>query len=112
MPWAAVAGAVITAYASSRDKDKESKDNKTSTELGFQRQAWLDEKQRKWGLEDRQYKEDAIAGFRGFAPESANTFNGVAFNEPERTSTEGLADFDPNRKGAINRPKPLMGAGG
>ena len=120
MPWAVAATAVVGAYSSYQDqKDKEDarKNDKELTELGFQRQAWLDEKKRKYDLEDRKYKEDAIGGFRAFAPESAKTFNGQPVVAPTPTSTSGLAEFDPNKPGAIQfglpddayNPKPLMG---
>lgn len=122
MPWGVVATAAVTAYSSyqdQKDKDKARKEDKEMTELGFQRQNWLDQQQRKWNLEDRQYKEDAIGGFRQYAPEMATNFQGKPFQTPERTSTEGLAAFDPNKPGAIQygltdedyyaKPKPLMG---
>jgi len=120
MPWAVAATVVVGAYSSYQDqkaKDKASKDDKEMTELGFQRQAWLDQQQRKWNLEDRKYKEDAIAGFRGFAPDSARTFNGVAVQAPAPTNTGGLMNFDPNKPGALGnvdemgKPKPLMTGG-
>ena len=112
MGWGALATAAVAAYSSYSDqKDKEDsrKDQKDLSQLGFQRQNWLDQQQRKWNLEDRKYKEDAIAGFRQFAPASASTFNGSQFQTPPPTSTEGLAAFDPNVPGAIGpKPKPLL----
>jgi len=120
MPWGVVATAAVAAYGSYEDqKDKEDarKENKELSELGFNRQNWLDQQQHKWGLEKRQYVEDSIAGFRQYAPESATNFGGKPFQTPERTSTAGLAAFDPNTEGAIQygltdedfKPKPLMG---
>jgi hypothetical protein len=124
VPWGVVGMAAAAAYGSYEDQKAQEdarKDNKEMTELGFQRQAWLDQQQRKWNLEDRKYVEDATAGFRGFAPEMARNMNGVQVQTPTPTSTEGLAQFDPNKPGAIEfglkdedyaKPKPLMSAGG
>lgn len=121
MPWAVAATAVIGAYSSYEEQKAQEdaqKDSKEMSELGFQRQAWLDQQQRKWNLEDRKYVEDSIGGFRGFAPQSANVFQGQAFQQPKPTTTEGLQDFDPNKPGAMQfglndddyaKPKPLMG---
>ena len=120
MPWAVAATAVVGAYSSyqeQKDKEDARKDEKDMSELGFQRRSWLDQQQRKWNLEDRKYKEDSIGGFRSFAPESARTFNGQPVVAPTPTSTSGLAEFDPNKPGAIHfglpddpkKPKPLMG---
>lgn len=121
MPWGVVATAAVAAYGSYEEQkaqDDARKDNKELTELGFNRERWLNEQQRKWNLEDRKYVEDAVAGFRQYAPESATNFGGKPFQTPERTSTAGLAAFDPNKPGAIQygltdedyaKPKPLMG---
>lgn len=121
MPWGVVATAAVAAYGSYEEQkaqDDARKENKELTELGFNRQNWLDQQQRKWNLEDRQYVEDSVAGFRQYAPESATNFGGKPFQTPERTSTAGLAAFDPNKPGAIQygltdedyaKPKPLMG---
>ena len=122
MPWGALATAAVAAYSSYEDQkqqDKNSKDNKEMTELGFQRQAWLDQQQRKWNLEDRRYKEEAVGGFRNFAPELAKNFNGQPVQSPAYTNTtEGLMNFDPNKPGSIlaandpAKPKPLLISGG
>lgn len=120
MPWAAVAGAVITSYSAQKQQDKAKKDTQDLSREGFQRQAWLDQQQRKWNLEDRKYVEDSIGEFKGFAPESATTFNGQQFQSPAPTNTGGLANFDPNTPGALAtqddpnymKPKPLMMSGG
>ena len=49
MPWGVVATAAVAAYSSYEEQqaaeDKE-KNNKELSELGFQRQAWLDQQQR------------------------------------------------------------------
>ena len=134
MPWGVVATAAVAAYGSYEDqkqKEKDSKDNKEMSELGFQRQAWLDQQQRKWNLEDRKYKEEAVGGFRDMAPDSAKTFNGKPVQSPAYTDTSaGLMGFDPNKPGSINasgqqyggqqfglpddaymKPKPLMMGG-
>lgn len=88
------------------------------SELGFQRQRWLEEQQRKFQLEDRQYVEDSIAGFRGFAPKGFDQFNGQQILPPARTDTSGLANFNPNQEGLMDQysnKKPLakaLGGGG
>jgi hypothetical protein len=99
-----VAGAAITAYGASEDSKDQSKAAKLNSELGFQREAWLDQQARKYALEDRRYVEDSIGGFRGFAPESARSFNGQPVQAPALTTTTGLADWNPNVRGAFNRP--------
>lgn len=117
MPWGVVATAAVAAYSSYEEQqaaeDKE-KNNKELSELGFQRRAWLDQQQRKWNLEDRKYVEDAVGGFRPFAPAMATNFNGTPVQSPAGTSTSGLMEFDPNKPGALTsaKPKPLMTAGG
>lgn len=105
----AAAGAAYQGYKGNKAKEEDRKNADELSELGFQRQAWLDQQSRKWALEDRRYKEDAIAGFRGFAPESANTFNGTPFQTPAPTTTTGLADWNPNEEGAIDFGGPILG---
>lgn len=114
MAAAAVVGAGVSAYGASKDADKKSKDDKLSSEQGFNRERWLQEQGRKWQLEDRQRGEKRIKNFRGFAPDSARNYNGVAVVAPEETSTEGLADFDPQQLGLLAKPseEPLMKTGG
>lgn len=112
---ATVAVGAYSAYSSAEAEEDARKDSEKYTELGFQRERWLNEQNRGFELEDRQYVEDSIGGFRGFAPESSLTFNGQQVVAPTRTSTDGLADFNPNVKGAfdyLNKPKPLMGSVG
>lgn len=99
-----IAGTVIKAYAANKAAKKAKQDTQEMTAEGFQRQAWLDQQQRKYALDDRKYKEDAIAGFRQFAPDYAKTFNGQPVGIPAATDTSGLADWDPNKKGNL----PLM----
>lgn len=101
---AAVAGTVIKSYSDRKAAKQQQDTQKEMTEEGFQRQAWLDQQQRKYALEDRKYKEDAVASFRPYAPESAKTFNGQPVGIPAVTDTSGLADWDPNKKGNL----PLM----
>jgi len=117
MPWGVVATAAVAAYSSYEEQkaaEEKQKDDKEMSELGFQRQAWLDQQQRKWNLEDRKYVEDAVGGFRPFAPAMATNFNGTPVQSPAGTSTSGLMEFDPNKPGALTsaKPKPLMTAGG
>lgn len=101
---AAIAGSVIKSYSDNKARKKAKDDQQEMSQEGFQRQAWLDQQQRKYALEDRKYKEDAIAGFRPYAPDSAKTFNGQPVFTPAETDTSGLADWDPNKKGNL----PLM----
>lgn len=98
---ATVAGAAISAYGASEDAKDKNKSDKMNSELEFQREAWLNQQARKYQLEDRRYVEDSIGGFRGFAPESSRTFNGQPVQAPTPTETTGLADWDPNVRGAI-----------
>jgi hypothetical protein len=106
-------GAGLSAMDAKKQADKDSKANKLATEQGFNRERWLQEQGRKWQLEDRQRGEKRIKNFRGFAPDSARNYNGVAVIAPEETSTEGLADFDPNQTGLLAKPQdPLMKTGG
>ena len=56
MPWGVVATAAVAAYGSYEEQkaqDDARKENKELTELGFNRERWLNEQQRKWNLEDR-----------------------------------------------------------
>lgn len=101
---ATVAGAAISAYGAKKQGDAAAKGSKAQlkqekeeSERKFQRDAYLGELARKWGLEDRRYKEDAVGGFRQFAPASAQA------EQPKLTTTEGLADFDPNKIGQGSR---------
>ena len=98
---AVVAGAAISAYGASEDAKDKNKSDKMNSELEFQREAWLNQQKRKYQLEDRRYVEDSIGGFRGFAPESSRTFNDQPVQAPTPTETTGLADWDPNVRGAI-----------
>lgn len=110
---ATVVGAGVSAYGASKDADKAAKNDKLASEKGFNRERFLQEQGRKWQLEDRQRGEKRIKNFRGFAPDSARTYNGVAVVAPEETSTAGLADFNPEQTGLLAKPKnPLMKVGG
>lgn len=98
---AGIAGAVISAYGQKKAGDAQAKGAKDAnkmteqeSEREFNRNRWLAEMQRKWQLQDRQYKEDAIGGFRSFATNHAMK---SGLSAPERTSDAGLADFDPNK---------------
>src|SRR5690242_10077346 len=98
---AAAAGAVITAYGAKKAGDAQAKGAKNANKMTeqeaereFNRNRWLAETQHMWQLQDRQYKEDAISGFRSYATNHALK---AGLSEPERTSVAGLADFDPNK---------------
>lgn len=102
MGWiAAIGGAVISAYGAKKSGDAQAKGAKGAnqmseqeTEREFNRNRWLAEMQRKWQLQDRAYKENAVGGFRSFATNHAMK-SGLA--SPEVTSDAGLAEFDPNK---------------
>ena len=94
----AAVGAAYGAYSENQAQGRAEKNRKELDELGFNRERWLAEQQRAYKLQDRQYVEDSIGGFRGFAPDYANSFNGQPVTPPQRTSTEGLMDFDPNQR--------------
>lgn len=93
MSWVGAAFSAGAAYIKSSQDSKDKKDAaKQSAELsdaGFRRQSYLDQQQRKWQLEDRQYKENAIGGFRNYGMEGPT---------PAGTSTTGLADWNPENK--------------
>lgn len=110
----AAVGAAYGAYSQNKAQKDAQKAGQEMSELGWQRQAWLDQQERKWALEDRRYVEDSIGGFRGFAPKGASTFNGQPVQAPTPTSTTGLADWNPNIKGGLvgqYPTKPLLGGG-
>jgi hypothetical protein len=91
-----VAAAAVSAYETDKENEQRKEDredaNLDSAE-SFARRAWLDQQQRKFELQDRQYKEDAIAGYRPF-------YTGPEVATPKPTTTQGLADWDPNAEGA------------
>jgi len=92
---ATAAAAAYNSYSARKQKDKDKKDASDLSKEGFRRQAWLDQQSRKWQLEDRKYKEDAIGGFRNAGPYTADSFPG--FQTPTPTSTAGLSDWDPEQ---------------
>jgi hypothetical protein len=95
---AAAAAAAYDSYESGKQRDEAREDSKEMSAGDFKRRAWLDQQQRKFALEDRRYKEDAIAGYRPY-------YTGPEVQPPAMTTTEGLADWDPNAEGPI----PLLG---
>jgi len=98
----AIGGALINAYGA---KKKASADAKAAKEQGqmssedrqkeFQRQAWLNEQARKWQLEDRAYKEDAVGNFRDWRSKGGPA-------EPVATTAGNLTQFDPNEIGQFS----------
>lgn len=97
--WVALAAMAVSAAYSSYDQNKQRRRaedaQKDLSREGFARQAWLDQQNRKWQLEDRRYKEDAIGGFRNAGPYTAADFPG--YTAPAPTTTTGLADWDPEK---------------
>lgn len=102
MSWVAVgatAVSVVGGYMSSKASSGAAKDqNKLSAqedELNFQRQAWLAQQQRMWQLQDRAYKQQAIAGFAKYGKQSGIT--------PPNQNAEmsQLNNFDPNKLGSV-----------
>lgn len=89
--------AILGSVKSDKDKKDAAKQSAELSAEGFRRQSYLDQQQRKWQLEDRQYKENAIRGFAGY---------GQAGPQGNPTSTAGLANFNPENKpvggGAMN----------
>ena len=97
---AAAAASAYDGYEKNKQNEQAKQDTQDLSEGGFERQAWLAQQQRKFALQDRQYKEDAIAGYRPF-------YTGPAVATPPPTSTQGLADWDPNATDGNGKPKPI-----
>lgn len=100
---AMAAGSVISSYMSNKQKQNDNKNAQELSKEGFQRQAWLDQQTRKWQLQDRQRAEGDIAQFRPLAPAAFQ--NGPI---PTQTTTDGLADWDPNKQAPPAIQAPLM----
>jgi hypothetical protein len=90
----AAAGAAYKAYESNKAQDNKDKHSTEENAQEFQDKAWLDQQQRKFQLQDRQYEENAI---RQYAP----FYKGPAMPDPKLTDTTGLADWQPNGKGPV-----------
>lgn len=98
-----VGGALVSSYASSKSQSSQQKQQEQNTkednELNFQRQAWLAQQQRLWQLQDRKYKQNAIAGFKG------QWDTGGDIKPPNQDAEMGQLDqFDPNKLGSIGGP--------
>lgn len=114
MAWAMVGAAavsVVGGYMSSKAQSGAQKDQNKLTqqdeELNFQRQAWLAQQQRQWQLQDRAYKQQAIAGFSKYGKASGIT--------PPNQNAEmsQLDNFDPNKLGSVGgAASPLAQLGG
>lgn len=68
MGWAiaaAIGGSLISGFFGSRSAKKSAKAQEKAQRLSDQYQGYMQDKNRKFQLEDRRYKEDAIAGYRG-----------------------------------------------
>lgn len=102
---AATAAAAIYKGYSDKKAAKSAQDaNKDLSKEGFARQTWLDQQARKYQLEDRKYKEDAMGGFKNAGPYTAANF--PDFQAPAPTTTTGLADWNPENgvPGLMNIP--------
>jgi len=123
MGFIAAAGVLVSAYGAKKQGDAASAANKTQKKLTreqmqqekeeserkFYRDLYLQEQQRKFQQQDKRYREDAIGGFRGLAPASVQK---MGLTPPTPTSTEGLADFDPNQLGLAQKDKLRFGGTG
>jgi hypothetical protein len=54
------AGAAYKAYSDNKDKEDDQQNKLDQDNQIFQDRAWLDQQQRKFALQDRQYKENAF----------------------------------------------------
>lgn len=69
MGWAiaaSVAGSVISGFFGSRSAKKQQKAQEKAQRLSDQYQGYMQAQRRKYELENRRYKEDAIGNYRGF----------------------------------------------
>lgn len=104
----AVGGSLISGYMSSKAQKGAAKDNAElnaqEDELNFNRQAWLAQQKRLWQLQDRQYKQQAIAGFQG------QWDKGGDIKPPNQNAEMSQLDnFDPNKLGALSgTPAPPL----
>lgn len=107
----ALVGGIMSDRSAKKASKQKSKDDAAAAQRASQWEAYREEQQRKWNLEDYQrvqnFKEDAIGSFAQFAPNDKLK----EMPRPERTTvdTSGLAEFDPNdltlkmgKKAAIN----------
>lgn len=108
----ALVGGIMQSNSQKKAQKQAAKDSAAAQQKASQWEAWSQERQRKWNLEDYQrvqnYKEDSIRGFAQFAP----TKELQSMAAPERTvvDTSGLANFDPNDMTLnINNRKPPPG---
>lgn len=69
MGWAiaaSVAGSLISGFFGSRSAKKQQKAQEKAQRLSDQYRGYMQDKNRKFTLEDRRYKEDAVGAYRGF----------------------------------------------
>jgi hypothetical protein len=92
----------MSSKASSGAAKDQNKLSAQEDELNFQRQAWLAQQQRMWQLQDRAYKQQAIAGFSKFGKQSGIT--------PPNQNAEmsQLDNFDPNKLGSVGGATPAQ----
>lgn len=113
---------VVGSIADQKKEDKAAKqsygDKSDLSTLDFEQKNWLEQQSHKWNLEDyartQNYKEDAIAGFRDYAPANAASATGEWQAPPARTTvdTTGLAATQANGQPLIYDPRtgePILG---
>ncbi len=67
MGWGlAAAGSLISGFFGSRSAKKNAKAQEKAQRLSDQYQGYMQAQRRKYQLEDRSYKEDAVGAYRGF----------------------------------------------
>lgn len=94
-----VGGSLLAGAASGAEQSANQKDMNKLTEqdqeLNFQRQDYLAQQQRLWQLQDRQFKQQSIAGFSSF-------WNPSGVTPPNQDAQMGSLDqFDPNKLGTV-----------
>lgn len=93
---ATIGGSLISGFFGSRSAKKDRKAQEKAQRLNDQYQGYMQDKARKFQLEDRRYKEDAVRGYGGFykgAPMAAPVMtdpNSVVLRDPyESTQRRG-----------------------
>ena len=121
MSWGIVAsagigliGGMMNSGAQQSEQQQQNQYTQQDQELNFQRQAWLAQQQRAWQLQDRQFKQQSIAEFRGDWGHNQDNIKPV--NQDKELAS--LDQFDPNKLGSVgptnygSTPVATGGAGG
>lgn len=106
MAWMLALGtAAAGIYSGMQEDDRlEAGAQKSEEQLSheLQNKAFMSQQERKYLLEDRNRKMQAVGGFQKFAPEGAMNFNGAgAPVTPAQYDTTNLAAFDPSKPGSL-----------